>query len=118
MFPIPGPPAHDPESPQPSPSPQSTWSERELSNPHAVEDNARRVEAMFAAIAPSYDLNNRVHSLGRDQAWRRAAVTLAELRPTDTVLDVACGTGDLSLLFAVRLCLMHVEQGTSRPRPS
>jgi demethylmenaquinone methyltransferase/2-methoxy-6-polyprenyl-1,4-benzoquinol methylase len=54
---------------------------------------------MFAAIAPTYDLNNRLHSLWRDQAWRRKAVRLAQLRPGDQVVDVACGTGDLALAF-------------------
>jgi demethylmenaquinone methyltransferase/2-methoxy-6-polyprenyl-1,4-benzoquinol methylase len=77
------------------------WTSQELAqNPHAVADKARRVERMFAAIAKSYDLNNRVHSLGRDQAWRRAAVRLAQVTRGETVLDVACGTGDLSLAFA------------------
>jgi demethylmenaquinone methyltransferase/2-methoxy-6-polyprenyl-1,4-benzoquinol methylase len=56
---------------------------------------------MFAAIARRYDLNNRLHSFGRDQAWRRKAVQLCDVRPTDDVLDVACGTGDLSECFAV-----------------
>lgn len=79
------------------------WTDRELTNPHEVADKARRVREMFAAIAPSYDLNNRVHSLGRDQAWRRAAVKMAELKATDCVVDVACGTGDLTLAFADRL---------------
>lgn len=55
---------------------------------------------MFAAIADSYDLNNRVHSLGRDQAWRRMAVRMCDVQPGDVVLDVACGTGDLTLAFA------------------
>lgn len=55
---------------------------------------------MFAAIAGSYDLNNRVHSLGRDQAWRRFAVRAAGVKPGDSVLDVACGTGDLTEAFA------------------
>jgi demethylmenaquinone methyltransferase/2-methoxy-6-polyprenyl-1,4-benzoquinol methylase len=55
---------------------------------------------MFAAIAPSYDLNNRLHSLWMDQSWRKRAVKLAELKPTDQVVDVACGTGDLTLRFA------------------
>lgn len=76
------------------------WSDRELANPHAVEDKSQRVRAMFAAIAPAYDLNNRLHSMGRDQAWRRAAVKAARVQPGDVVLDVACGTGDLTLTLA------------------
>lgn len=55
---------------------------------------------MFAAIAPSYDLNNHVHSLYIDQYWRRQTVKLAGVRPGDQVVDVACGTGDLTLAFA------------------
>jgi demethylmenaquinone methyltransferase/2-methoxy-6-polyprenyl-1,4-benzoquinol methylase len=78
------------------------WTDRELTSPHDQPDKARRVQAMFSAIAGSYDLNNRLHSFGRDQAWRRAAVVVAEPRPGDTVLDVACGTGDLALAFARR----------------
>ncbi|MFG0253355.1 MAG: bifunctional demethylmenaquinone methyltransferase/2-methoxy-6-polyprenyl-1,4-benzoquinol methylase UbiE [Phycisphaerales bacterium JB038] len=78
------------------------WNEALLKDPHRRADKAKRVEAMFAAIAPSYDLNNRVHSLWRDQAWRKATVRLAELREGDRVLDVACGTGDLARLFAAR----------------
>lgn len=55
---------------------------------------------MFAAIAKSYDLNNRVHSLWRDQAWRQSAVRAAAVQPGEEVLDCACGTGDLTLAFA------------------
>ena len=81
----------------------SVWNDSLLANPHAVADKRRRVRQMFAAIAPSYDLNNRLHSMWMDQAWRRKAVRLAEVRPTDRVLDVACGTGDLTLRFAAAL---------------
>lgn len=76
------------------------WTDDKLADPHAQADKAGRVQRMFAAIARSYDLNNRVHSLGRDQAWRRFAVRKAGVRPGDAVLDVACGTGDLTQLFA------------------
>ena len=79
------------------------WDEELLKNPHAVADKRSRVRRMFSAIAPSYDLNNRLHSLWMDQRWRRKAVRLAELRPRDAVVDVACGTGDLTLAFARRL---------------
>src|SRR5258707_10469373 len=81
----------------------TAWNDDLLKNPHAVADKRRRVQRMFAAIAPSYDLNNRLHSLWMDQRWRRKAVKLAELTATDQVIDVACGTGDLALEFAQRL---------------
>jgi len=77
------------------------WNREELAaDPHAHEAKADKVRKMFAAIARSYDLNNRIHSFGRDQAWRRAAVRMAGVRPGDRVLDVACGTGDLTRAFA------------------
>ncbi|MBX3363274.1 MAG: bifunctional demethylmenaquinone methyltransferase/2-methoxy-6-polyprenyl-1,4-benzoquinol methylase UbiE [Phycisphaeraceae bacterium] len=76
------------------------WTSADLTDPHARDDKARRVQRMFASIARSYDLNNRLHSFGRDQAWRRAAVRAARPQPNDHVLDVACGTGDLTHAFA------------------
>ena len=82
---------------------EPAWNAPLLRNPHAVADKRARVRRMFAAIAPSYDLNNRLHSLWMDQRWRRKAVMLAKLQPDDDVLDVACGTGDLTLLFGAAL---------------
>lgn len=83
-----------------SPHNSSThWDDKLLQDPHAVADKQKRVQKMFAAIAPSYDLNNRLHSLWMDQRWRRKAVELAGLKPGDRVVDVACGTGDLTQAF-------------------
>jgi demethylmenaquinone methyltransferase / 2-methoxy-6-polyprenyl-1,4-benzoquinol methylase len=76
------------------------WSDALLADPHALPDKRTRVQLMFAAIAPSYDLNNRLHSFWMDQRWRSKAVELAGVRPDDVVVDVACGTGDLALHFA------------------
>lgn len=53
------------------------------------------VDAMFDAIAPRYDLCNRVISLGLDVGWRRRTVRALGLPPGARVLDLACGTGDL-----------------------
>jgi demethylmenaquinone methyltransferase/2-methoxy-6-polyprenyl-1,4-benzoquinol methylase len=89
---------------------RDVWNETLLQNPHEVADKRSRVQKMFAAIAPSYDLNNRLHSLWMDQRWRRKAVNLANLNPTDTVVDVACGTGDLTLAFYSRLLLNLVHE--------
>src|ERR1700689_3816328 len=76
------------------------WDDSLLANPHIVADKRQRVRNMFAAIAPSYDLNNRLHSLWLDQRWRKKAVKLAAVRPSDHGVDVACGTGDLTLQFS------------------
>src|SRR5689334_14299864 len=78
----------------------AAWDDGLLRNPHAVADKRGRVQRMFAAIAPSYDLNNRLHSLWMDQRWRRKAVRLADVQALDVIVDVACGTGDLTLEFA------------------
>ena len=92
---------------------EPAWTEPRLTNPHADPEKARRVEQMFAAIAPRYDLNNRVHSFWRDQAWRKTAVKRAELKPTDRVLDVACGTGDLTFAFAEALNQQQADRTAS-----
>ena len=56
---------------------------------------------MFAGIAGRYDLANRVLSGGVDRSWRRKVWSAAGAPgPGTTVVDVACGTGDLALLFA------------------
>ena len=52
----------------------------------------------FDAIAPRYDLTNRVISLGIDLHWRRVAIRqLRDVRPDGVVLDLACGTCDMAL---------------------
>jgi len=78
----------------------SLWDRGLLANPHALADKRMRVQRMFAAIAGSYDINNRLHSLWQDQTWRRKAVQIAAVKSGDVVVDVACGTGDSALAFA------------------
>ena len=61
-------------------------------------EKAAVVRAMFDRIAPRYDVLNRLISLWLDQGWRRSAVRAAELGAGDRVIDLGCGTGDLSAL--------------------
>ena len=50
---------------------------------------------MFDAIAPRYDLVNRLMTFRLDVGWRRTTVTELGLAPGSRVVDLACGTGDL-----------------------
>ena len=86
------------------------------------------VDAMFDAIAPGYDVTNRVISLGLDTRWRRRTVRSLGLAPGSVVLDLACGTGDLCIeLFRQRMTpvgvdrsagMLHAARGrSSRPAP-
>ena len=62
--------------------------------------HARAVREMFSGIAGRYDLLNHVLSLNIDKRWRRKVrALLAEIlgNKDAVVLDVACGTGDLSI---------------------
>ena len=77
-----------------------TWDGRTLRDPHAREDKAERVRAMFDEISPTYELVNRLVSLGRDATWRARTAAAAEVVSTDIVLDVCCGTGDMVRIFA------------------
>jgi demethylmenaquinone methyltransferase/2-methoxy-6-polyprenyl-1,4-benzoquinol methylase len=63
------------------------------------EEHARRVREMFARISPRYDFLNHVLSANIDKRWRRRMVRKVGplLPPNAQVLDVGCGTGDLSI---------------------
>ena len=56
---------------------------------------------MFDKIAKTYDLANRILSMGIDKLWRKEACDKSfdfyDKQTLDTVVDVACGTGDLMI---------------------
>ena len=66
---------------------------------NSAQDHARRVRQMFARISPRYDLLNHLLSANIDTRWRRRVVKklLPVLAENARVLDVGCGTGDLSI---------------------
>jgi demethylmenaquinone methyltransferase/2-methoxy-6-polyprenyl-1,4-benzoquinol methylase len=59
------------------------------------EEKVRAVRAMFDAIAPRYDLVNRIMTFRMDVGWRRRTVRSLGLPSGALVIDIACGTGDL-----------------------
>ncbi len=66
------------------------------------------LHSMFTAVPPCYDLVNRIVTLGMDKRWRRlAAQACIEVKPR-RVLDIGCGTGDLTINVA-RLAIKDTE---------
>ena len=68
------------------------------------------VRNMFDAIAPRYDLVNRIMTFRLDTRWRRRAVRDLALPANSTVLDLASGTGDLCIhLRRAQLCPISID---------
>ncbi len=63
-------------------------------------DKSVYVREMFASIAPRYDTTNRILTAGVDERWRRRAVAELAPAPGSRILDLCCGTGDLSFHLA------------------
>ena len=63
-----------------------------------------KIQQMFDGIAPDYDRLNHLMSLGVDRSWRRRALReIVDARRAQSILDIACGTGDFSLAIAGRM---------------
>ena len=66
------------------------------------------VREMFASIAPRYDATNRLLTGGVDESWRRRAVKELAPPPGGRILDMCCGTGDLSFHLLRTNPTLHV----------
>ncbi len=62
-----------------------------------TDEPGAAIERMFSAIAPRYDLLNRLLSAGRDRVWRRRAIRATDLPAQGRLLDVCAGTADMVL---------------------
>jgi demethylmenaquinone methyltransferase/2-methoxy-6-polyprenyl-1,4-benzoquinol methylase len=60
-------------------------------------EKARRVRSVFASVAGKYDVMNDLMSFGTHRLWKHFALSLTGLSPGQKALDVAGGTGDLSM---------------------
>jgi len=98
------------------------YSSYEINNTDPSEKK-RYIRSMFDSIVPTYDLLNRVLSGGIDNFWRQDLVKLTGGLKNKCVLDLCCGTGDLtrqlvmaggdlfSLDFSFNMLKKGVEKG-------
>lgn len=63
-------------------------------------DKQALVDWVFDRVAPRYDLGNHIMSAGWHTRWKRRLVQLADVKPEHRVLDLACGTGDVTFMLA------------------
>jgi demethylmenaquinone methyltransferase/2-methoxy-6-polyprenyl-1,4-benzoquinol methylase len=77
------------------------------------QDKAQRVRGVFDSVAPKYDVMNDLMSAGMHRVWKRYTIMVANPQPGDRVLDIAGGTGDLSMAFAKKVglsgCVVHTD---------
>jgi demethylmenaquinone methyltransferase/2-methoxy-6-polyprenyl-1,4-benzoquinol methylase len=68
---------------------------------------------VFDSVASKYDVMNDLMSMGLHRVWKAYTVQVANLKEGDQVLDIAGGTGDLSMAFAKKVgatgCVVHTD---------
>lgn len=68
-----------------------------------THEKQHRVREVFDSVANKYDIMNDAMSLGLHRLWKRLAIQYCQIRSHHHVLDLAAGTGDLSLKIAPKI---------------
>lgn len=67
-----------------------------------ISKERSKIAGMFNSIAPNYDLLNHLLSFGIDRYWRSLLIKKVMQNSPQKVLDIACGTGDVTISLALR----------------
>jgi demethylmenaquinone methyltransferase/2-methoxy-6-polyprenyl-1,4-benzoquinol methylase len=78
------------------------------------EGKRRYARRLFATIADRYDVITRLLSYGQDARWKRRLLELAAIGPHDRALDLACGTGDLTVHIGLDVTWRMLELAKRR----
>ncbi|MES2252654.1 MAG: bifunctional demethylmenaquinone methyltransferase/2-methoxy-6-polyprenyl-1,4-benzoquinol methylase UbiE [Pseudomonadota bacterium] len=70
---------------------------------------ATLVQDLFSRVAENYDLMNDLMSLGLHRQWKRSFIKRMHLRENDHIVDVAGGTGDISILLHNTLPFLNLR---------
>ena len=62
-----------------------------------VSEKAGKVMGVFSSVANKYDIMNDLMSAGLHRLWKRRMIQVAAVKSGSTVLDVAAGSGDISI---------------------
>ena len=72
-------------------------------NPTTEGPNPAEIQKLFASISKGYDKANDLMTFGLARGWRKKLVTWSQAQASESVLDVATGTGDLAFEFKKQL---------------
>ena len=75
---------------------------------HQGQQKKKYVKQMFNDISKTYDLINLLSSMGIDRYWRKKLIDKVKLTSSQSLLDVATGTGDVAFGFLKR-CSSDLE---------
>ena len=67
------------------------------------DQKVHKVAEVFHSVAAKYDIMNDLMSAGLHRVWKAYTLQVANLKEGDQVLDIAGGTGDLSLAFSKKV---------------
>ena len=66
-----------------------------------LQQNKKFVENVFNKVFDKYDLMNDIMSLGVHRLWKRELIQMMNPSEKQSLIDVACGTGDISKLYSI-----------------
>ncbi len=66
-----------------------------------LQQNKKFVENVFNKVFDKYDLMNDIMSLGIHRIWKRELIQMMNPSENQSLIDVACGTGDISKLYSI-----------------
>ena len=72
-------------------------------------EKASLVQDLFSRVSSNYDVMNDLMSLGLHRHWKRAFIQRMHLRENDHIVDVAGGTGDISILLHKTVPFLNVR---------
>ena len=67
------------------------------------EVETREIRSLFNDLSPNYDRLNRLFSLGMDVGWRNQLVAAVARQNPAKILDLACGSGDVTFMLRMSL---------------
>lgn len=102
-------------SPPPAPPPGGASNVNFGSQSVSPEEKTRRVRGVFDSVAGRYDLMNDLMSAGVHRAWKAELVRRLKARPSDRIIDIGGGTGDIAFRMMnaggrdVSICDINLE---------